>query len=331
MKRAVVALIGAWSLTLGVAVASAHHGPGGGWGGGTQSPRAAVAGTIVSVDTANNTFVANAYVLTGPSFTGYPAPRSPGRGFGHGHGYGRGSHSAGDQASSGATSTTPTTATSSTTPTTTQVTISTNSSTKLVVNGKTATISDLASGQRFVALFSGSSSDTIQALTANPALAVFAHTPPTPKQLYAFVGTVRAVSPTTSAGSVTVTVADSYPSGFFTSPATFTIGPNTVILGGNSTTGNGLIGGSLSNVSVGDTVAGGLIAPSGDTAAQVEALPLAVLVDFPASTASGSATAEQSALNSTLSLFGVKNTTTTKKKSKHKGHSHSKGKHHTKK
>lgn len=320
MRRAVIALIAAVPLTLGTAVASAHHDPGGGWGGGGQASRAAVAGTIVSVNTANDTFVANAYVLTRPSFTGSPGPGRGGNGQGRGQGYGWSRSFSSDWASP---TTTPTT------PTTTQVTITTNSTTKIVVNGKTATIGDLAMGDKFVALFSGSPSDTIQTLTANPALAVFAHTPPKPEQLYAFVGTVTGVSTSTSTsgGTVTVTVADSYPSGFFSSPATFTVGPNTVILGGDSTTGNGLTGGSLTDVSDGDTVAGGLVAPSGDTAAQVETLPLATLLDFPASGGSASTAAKQSALKSTLALFGVKSST----KTKTKGKSHSKpGKSHSK-
>jgi hypothetical protein len=207
----------------------------------------------------------------------------------------------------------------------TQVTISTNTgSTRIAVNGQPTTISGLAPNDRFVALFSGSSSDTIQTLTANPALAVFAHTAPTPKQLYAFVGTVTATSGTTAPGTVTVTVADSYPTGLFSSPATFTVGQNTLILGGNSTTGNGLFGGSLGNVSVGDTVAGALVAPAGETATQVESLPLAALIDFP--TVGGSATpaAKQSALDATLAMFGVKHTGKAKGKGKHHHKHHSK-------
>ena len=140
-----------------------------------------------------------------------------------------------------------------------------DSSTRIALNGQPSTVGGLAAGDRFVSLFSGSSSDTIQTLTANPALAVFAHTPPTPKQLYAFVGTVTGTSGTTAPGTVTVTVADSYPSGFFSSPATLTVGANTLILGGSSSTGNGLFGGSLGDVSVGDTVAGVLVAPAGET------------------------------------------------------------------
>jgi hypothetical protein len=315
MRRAVIALVLALPLTLGTAAASAHNGGSWGWGHGPSGPRAAVAGTVVSVNATAGTIVADAYVLTPPTFIGYPG--HPGGGAGNGNGYQRG-QGWGQQGRlraqwSGSPTTTPTT------PATTQVTITTDpSTTRIALNGKPATVGDLAAGDRFVSLFSGSSSDTIQTLTANPALAVFAHTPPTPKQLYAFVGTVTGVSGTTAPGTVTVTVADSYPSGFFSSPATLTVGANTLILGGSSSTGNGLFGGSLGDVSVGDTVAGVLVAPAGETVAQVEALPLAALLDFPTVGGSASPAAKQSALDSTLAMFGIK----------HAGKAKGKGKHH---
>jgi hypothetical protein len=316
MRRAVLALVLALPLTIGTATASAHYGGPGGWGGGPSGPRAAVAGTVVSVNAAAGTFVANAYVLTPPSFTGYPASGQGGPGYGQWGGGGRGWGRSGRLSPHWSS-----TSTSPTTPTTTQVTISTTTpGTRISLDGQPSTVGDLGTGDKFVALFSGSSSDTIQTLTSSPALAVFAHTPPTPKQLYAFVGTVTGVSGTTSPGTVTVTVTDSYPSGLFTSPATFTVGTSTLILGGDSSTGNGLFGGSLGDVSTGDTVAGAVVAPAGETAAQVEALPLAALLDFPASSGSATPAAKQSALDSTLALFGVK----------HSGKAKGKGKHHHK-
>jgi hypothetical protein len=314
MRRAVIALVLALPFTLGTAAAGAHNRGPGGWGRGPSGTRAAVAGTVVSVDATAGTFVADAYVLTPPTFTGYRAPGRGGFGYGNGHKRGQGWGRSARLVPHWSTS--PTSSTS--TPTTTQVTISTNSSTRIALDGKSVAVGALAAGDKFVSLFSGSSSDTIQTLTATPALAVFAHTPPTPKQLYAFVGTVTGVNASSTPGTVTVTVADSYPSGFFSSPATFTVGPTTVILGGNSSTGNGLFGGSLGDVSTGDTVAGALVAPAGDTAAQVEALPLAALLDFPAAGGSTSAAAKQSALDSTLAMFGVK----------HQGKARGKGKHH---
>jgi hypothetical protein len=319
MRRAVISLVLALPLTLGTAAASAHNGGGGGWGNGPSGPRAAVAGTIVSVDPTTGTFVANAYVITRPDF-GNPGRGWGAPGFGHAYQGGQGGQGWGDHGRlrshwSG----------SQTLPTTTQVTIIVDpSSTRVAVNGQPTTISGLVAGDRFVALFSGSSSDTIQTLTANPALAVFARPAPTPKQLYAFVGTVTATSGATAPGTVTVTVADSYPSGLFTSPATFTVGPDTAILGGNSTTGNGLFGGSLGNVSVGDTVAGALVAPAGETATQVEALPLAALIDFPMVGGSASPAAKQSALDSTLAMFGIKHTGKAKGKGKHHHRHHAK-------
>ena len=316
MRRAVIALVLALPLTLGTAAASAHNGGSWGWGHGPSGPRAAVAGTVVSVNATAGTIVADAYVVTPPTFSGYPGHRGGGRGDGNGNQGGQGWGQQGRLRAhwSGSPTTTPTT------PATTQVTITTNSNTRIALNGQSSTVGALAAGDRFVSLFSGSSSDTIQTLTANPALAVFAHTAPTPKQLYAFVGTVTGTSGTTAPGTVTVTVADSYPSGFFSSPATLTVGANTLILGGSSSTGNGLFGGSLGNVSVGDTVAGVLVAPAGETVAQVEAQPLAALLDFPTVGGSASPAAKQSALDSTLAMFGIK----------HAGRAKGKGKHHHK-
>jgi hypothetical protein len=316
MRRAVIALVLALPLTLGTTAASAHNRGSWGWGHGPSGPRAAVAGTVVSVNATAGTIVADAYVVTPPTFGGYPGHRSGGRGDGNGNQGGQGWGQQGRLRAhwSGSPTTTPTT------PATTQVTITTNSNTRIALNGQSSTVGALAAGDRFVSLFSGSSSDTIQTLTANPALAVFAHTPPTPKQLYAFVGTVTGTSGTTAPGTVTVTVVDSYPSGFFSSPATLTVGANTLILGGSSSTGNGLFGGSLGNVSVGDTVAGVLVAPAGETVAQVEAQPLAALLDFPTVGGSASPAAKQSALDSTLAMFGIK----------HAGKARGKGKHHHK-
>ncbi|HUA44604.1 MAG TPA: hypothetical protein VMA77_05215 [Solirubrobacteraceae bacterium] len=320
MRRAVIALVLALPLALGTATASAHNRGQGGWGSGPMGQRAAVAGTVTSVNATAGTFMANAYVLTPPSFTGFPPQRGGGPGYGHQYGGGQGQGWSG-RLSPRSSSTMPPSP-----PTTTAVTISTGPNTKVLVNGKPSSVGALTMGDKFVALFSGSSSDTIQTLTASPALAVFAHTPPMPKQLYAFVGTVSMVSGTSSPGTLTVTITDSYPSGFFTSPATFTVGPNTLILGGNSASGNGLFGGTLSDVSMNDTVVGALVAPAGETATQVEAQPLAALLDFPASGGSMSAAAKASALDSTLAMFGVKHSTKPAGKRKHHHRHHHKKK-----
>jgi hypothetical protein len=189
-------------------------------------------------------------------------------------------------------------------PTPTQVTITTDSSTKLLVNGKPGGVSDLAAGNKFFALFNGFPWDSIQTITSSPALFVIAHAPPTPKQVYGFVGTVTGVDTTNS--QVTVTVADSLPSSLVAigSSATFTVGPTTLILGGSSTSTSTphLFGGSLSGVQTGDIVAGAEIGPAGETATQVEAAPLNLLLDFPAPPTASSA-AKARALQDALALI----------------------------
>jgi hypothetical protein len=145
---------------------------------------------------------------------------------------------------------------------------------------------------------------------ASPATSIFAQVP---KQVYAFVGTVTGTS--TTANTITVDVMRSLPSGLLASgtSATFTLSPHTFIIGGSSLTSTqggglfgGLFGGSLSSVSTGDMVAGGLIGDAGLTAAQVQASPLMFLLDLPApaSTTTGTASsAAKSALKETLKLL----------------------------
>lgn len=228
---------------------------------------------------------------------------------------------------------------SGTAPATTQVTINTTSATVFRVNGQTATISDLSQGQRFVALFNGSPGDTLQTIVSGAALAVYAHTPPAQRQLYAFVGRVTAVDTSSSPNTVTVDVTNSFPSSLVpagSGPQTFTVSPDTMILGGSSS--NGLEGGSLGDVTVGDVVAGGEIGAAGETLSQVEASPLGVLIDFPASSSSsgsGSSSASQSAaLHEALGLFGYHTTSKGKKRAKrHEGrhrHHHRNGRAHSK-
>lgn len=324
MRRILIALAAVLSLSVGTAVAQAHQTKRGWDHGGPPAftPAVAVKGTVVSVDPSANSFVADAVLLPG-HHKGEFGRRDFGRDWGGGFGGGQ--------------------------PTPQQVTITTNSSTMIEVNGQKATISSLAAGDQFIATFPVPSSSTaptstaptststggvrrdwghgggiapltLQEVVANPALAVFARTPPPPPpkhQLYAFVGTVSAVD--TTADTVTVSVSASIPSGFFTSPATFTVSPDTLILGGNAT--GGLFGGTLSGVTVGDVVAGGEIGISGETAAQVEASPLRVLIDFPVSstsTATTTATTKARALKKAEALLGVKSHKKTHKKATHK-------------
>lgn len=314
MRRAVVVSVTALALIVGAGMAQAHPGHWR-WGsrhGQPRTPMVAVAGTITSVNSAAGSFTATAFIPRGEGFgfhhgeSGFPRPGGAGTG-----GFHR------DFAAPG---TTPTTSSTPAAPATTPVTITTNGSTTLRVNGRTATAADLAAGQRFVALLPGTPGESLQTLTASPALAIFAHTAPAPRQLYAFVGTVTAVSP--SAGTVTVNVANSVPRGLVpagSGPATFTVSPATLVLGGPNA--GGLFGGSLSDVAVGDVVAGGLVGTAGETLSQVEASPLQVLVDFPALTAPSSTAAarratRRQALSRAMSLFGAR-TPTAKKKTTH--------------
>lgn len=86
---------------------------------------------------------------------------------------------------------------------------------------------------------------------------------------------------------------------------------------------NSSVFGSISGVSVGDVVAGGLVGLGGQTASAIEADPLSVLVDFPASSGStpsatsGTSTAQvrSAAMKKALKLLG-KDVSKTKKHSK---------------
>ena len=230
MRRAVAGLIAALPLALGVAVA--HADQGGPWsGGGGPTMGVPVIGTVVTTDASAGTFTANAFV---PTFGG--------------------AFASGDQAGGG------------TAPTTTLVTIKTDSNTKMIVNGSTGTVADMKAGDQFMALFSGSPTASITTLVGNPALAIFDRTPPPKKQVYAFVGTVTGTD--TTKGTVTLTVTASLPSGLAAanSSVTLTVSSETLILGGTSSTG---FGNTLANVSTGDVVADGLLAPQGDTLAQM--------------------------------------------------------------
>jgi hypothetical protein len=347
MKRVVIGVITVLSLALGAGVAQAHGpGDGGHWGhwdggdGQSSSQVVAVAGVITSVDQSASSFDANAFV-----------PQGEGYGWHHGFGDNQGNGQQGNdqqgssqQGSSGAGQGDNQGSSGSGSsgggrdfhpdwmggnqPSLTAVTITTDGSTTFKVDGQDGTIANLAPGDRFVALFNGSPTDSLQTLVSSAPVAVFAHTPPNQRQLYAFVGTVSGVN--AAAGTVSVQVSNSVPSGLVpagSGPATFTVSPSTMILGGTST--NGLFGGSLNDVSVGDVVAGGLIGPAGETLTQVESSPLQVLVDFPAATTSMKSSsvrraARQRAMTQALTLFGYK----TRSRTTGKGHKARSGKSH---
>jgi hypothetical protein len=297
MRRVVIAVVAFMSLGFGSAVALAHGqgGPGGGgqnWGGGGQSsPKVAVAGTIVSVDTTNNTIVANAYELGQRQRGWQNYGGNGGHRFGsHGHGFRSHSRREGPNDA----------------PATTQVTISTTGTT-ITINGQPGTLGGLGMGDTFRALFNGSPGTDITTLVANPPVWLSARVPP---QLYAFVGTVTSTTPATSGpgGTVDVDVTNSLPSGLIAPGTTvpFTVGPDTLILGGNAT--DGLFGGTFGGISTGDVVAGGLVAAAGDTVTQIESIDLRLLIDF----GSGGATpaikqsTKAKALKRAAKLLGIK-------------------------
>lgn len=318
MKRMLVGLLAALPLIVGVTAAQAD---GFGFGGGDQSSSTQgtedvlVAGTVVSVNAQAGTFVANAFIV--------PADNQGGQGEDNDNDdQSGGSDSSGQSSHHGDNLDTP-----ATTPPTTQVTITTDSNTEIEVKGQHGTVANLTPGDTFVAKFKAMPTDPIATVVSTPALSIKTEAPETPEQnshgsLYAFVGSVTAVDPT--AGTVTVNVTRSLPSSLVpasSGPVSFTVGPDTLILGGSS----GLVGGSLSGVSVGDIVAGGLFAPGGETLAQVGMLPLRVLLDLPASSTSTStpaqtAKAKTKALRRAVALLDGK--AKGKAKGKHKAKKH---------
>jgi hypothetical protein len=151
---------------------------------------------------------------------------------------------------------------------TTGVEIQVDATTKFDVGGnKSATVGNLAVGQKFVAVFAGAPANTsLSSLT--PALDVYAKTV---YRTYSFSGTVKSTSTTTTPETVTVAVTRSAPKGLFTGDDTFTVGAGTRL---------SVRGHALTDVAVGDRVEASLRAPVGDTAAQLEALPLGTLTDL---------------------------------------------------
>ncbi|HWF72431.1 MAG TPA: hypothetical protein VG186_03750 [Solirubrobacteraceae bacterium] len=328
MKRVLIALITALPLVVGVAGAQADGGSGGPWSSG----EVAVAGTVVAPDSANGTFTANAYVV---------APPTPGSDDG-GDGTG-GSGPSGPVFGGDAVHHLTTSPAAPSTPATTPVTISTSASTMIRVSGVDgpATVADLATGDRFIALFPGAPTDPITTIVGNPATSVFAQVP---KQFYAFVGT--AGTPDTTNSTVPVTVMRSLPASLIAAntSATFQLGPHTLVIGGTSLSTSSisdpfgsLFGGSISDIQPGDLLAGGLIGPGGMTAAQVQSTPLMFVLDLPApattpTTGSGTTTsAANQALKETLKLLSGGKVTLKKKTTHKKSHHATKKSKHAKK
>src|SRR5947209_19470071 len=65
MKRVLLSMLAVLPLAIAPASALAHDSGESGPGGGSGAPVALVAGTVVSVDAANGTFVGNAFVVSG--------------------------------------------------------------------------------------------------------------------------------------------------------------------------------------------------------------------------------------------------------------------------
>ncbi len=200
-------------------------------------------------------------------------------------------------------------------PATTQVMITAGDATVVFVNGASGSVSGMSAGDEFIAFFDGSPGESITDLVQNAPLAIIDHTPPAPKALYAFVGTVSNVAATDdNDGTVTVDVQGAMPSSIASSgdSVPLTVTTDTLILGGSSATG---LGSNLTDVSDNDIVVAGLVAPEGDTLSQIEALPLKVLLDIPVSQTSGEtqSQAREKALKKALAMIGDK----LKSKSKH--------------
>ena len=251
MKRKLIPLVSVVAVALAALTAlagsaSAHkaNDHGGWFGPGFFAQQTVVKGTVTAVNASAGTFTATVDVMNrgfdgGHFFNGRGDDgncQGWGPGFRGNDGFGGRFH--GDQMTPTTTTMTPSTTTMTTPTTPSTVTITTNSSTKFDVNGNTsATIANLAAGDRFIASFaalpgqgSGNEGSSVRrshwdqggstTVPTTPALEVIAESPP---QLYAFVGTV-ATAPTALPGSLSVTVSQSLPAGLFTGTQTFQIG-----------------------------------------------------------------------------------------------------------
>jgi hypothetical protein len=287
MRRALISLLAA--LPLACAPATALAAPG---GNAPHGPCVTVSGTVVSVDTTRDEFVANAYVLPVAAGNHCPvvAPTGP----------------------------ILTASDSPTPPATIHVTVSTDTNTKFVINNRPGSLAGLVPNSTFDGVFPGVPTDDVNTVVTRSAVSIVAKTPPRHRQLFAWVGTVTGVD--TSAQTVTVSITRSLPSSLIPSgsdPVTFTVDRRTLILGGS---GSGLATRTLTGVQVGDVVAGAAVGWSDMTVTQVEAVPLRLLLDLPASTTGPLLTARDKQLRQALALLGVKSTKSSHHKSKAKSH-----------
>ncbi len=326
-------------------------GSAGAWGAtggqGFQFP-VPVVGTVVSTDAGGNadSFVANAFVpgfaipmpWDGGNGGGGSGDQSSGGGFGQlfgslfgslfslGSNTGLGSFMNGGSGLGSEFRSDLRTHDDGTGPATTQVTITGGDSTVVFVNGASGSVSGMSPGDEFIAFFDGTPGESITDLVQNAPFAIIDHTPPAPKELYAFVGTVSNVATTDdNDGTVTVDVQGAMPAGIASSgdSVPLTVTSDTLVLGGSSTTG---FDSNLTDVSDNDIVVAAVVAPEGDTLSQIEALPLKVLLDIPVSQTSGEtqSQAREKALKKALAMIGDKlksSKTKHSKKSHRKSHS----------
>jgi hypothetical protein len=292
MRRAFISLLAVLPLACVPAAAAADTGP-----------CVVVTGTVVSVDGAHNQFVGNASVV--PQSPGNFCPAVP----------------TGPILTAPERFHAPAAVTS-----TTQVTIATDPTTKIRVNGRVGTVSDLRPNDHFNAMFSGTPDEPIETIVSGHTLTLEATTPVRRHELFAFVGTVTAVD--VKGKTVTVSVTQSFPSDLVPSgsdPVSFTVDRHTFVLGGNAR--YGLAGGSLAGVQVGDVVAGATVGWSDMLLPAVQKLPLQLLLDIPVATNTGGAGIytgiQTQALRHALHLFGVK-PAASHHKAKHHKRAHSK-------
>lgn len=301
MRRALISLLAVVPLACAPAALAAP---------GDTGPCVAVAGTVVSVDATNNQFVGS--VSTAPVAAGNHCPAVPTGPI----------LTAPERFHAPAAVTTPV-----------QLTFAVDPNTIIRINWRAGVLGQLSQGDRFHAIFSGTPDEPLATIVSRHTLWLDGRTPPPHRTLFAFVGNVTATD--TTVGTLTVNVTQSFPSGLVPpalEPATFTVNRRTLILGANAT--NGLRGGSLDGVQVGDLVAGAVVGWSNLTLAQVGSLPLRFLLDLPSGTGSGGSglnpNGQVNALRQVLALAGAKPSASHHHKVKTHKHAHSHGRAHSK-
>ena len=311
MRRLMLALATVLALT---AAPAAQAGDSPGHTPWPTGPHAFVYGKIVAVDAAAGTVTADVRAVPIPSpKTPLPAPPEPPKPPTPPSGASEPPYGGGDSSgTSGPTVAQPRFAMfapqgpdwSKTLPAPQRVTITTTPSTIVRLDDQPSAVGDLATGDEFMAGFNADPSSTIDQIVATPAVGINAHSP---RVFYGLVGSVTAVDKT--AHTLTISLLGETPGargfGLTTGQSlTFTVGDRTMALELPLGTAHGTD--VLDNVSVGDIVAAGYLAPANATLAALLAQPLNVLVDIPlGSTGTGGTTHAQSrALKLASSMLG---------------------------